>query len=96
MTDAFTLIGVILRGVPKLPGALCRDVDPAVFDGDDDDDHAAAAKICARCPARQQCSAHAETRQHNTINGIYAGRLHVWASHPSVATPPRDIVFEAG
>lgn len=49
------LVGKILRGIPPLPGALCRS-EAELFGSDDADDQAAAAAICRACPALPQCS----------------------------------------
>jgi WhiB family redox-sensing transcriptional regulator len=50
------LVGKILRGVPRLPGAACRD-HPELFNSDDADDQGAAVAICRVCPALPQCRA---------------------------------------
>jgi WhiB family transcriptional regulator, redox-sensing transcriptional regulator len=80
-------VAAILRGVPRLEGALCRR-RAELFDGNDDQDSRAAAELCGHCPARQPCAAWAETLRHNQINGIIAGQHRVWVSHPSVAKRP--------
>lgn len=48
------LAAAILRGQPKLPGALCRG-RAELFDGASAEDRAAAAAVCKRCPARRDC-----------------------------------------
>lgn len=78
------LVGAILRGVPSLPGALCRQ-RPGLFDGDDDETAEGAAAICRRCPALQACGARVDTLRHNQVNGVLAGQRREWISHPSEA-----------
>ncbi|MBZ4558588.1 hypothetical protein GBO17_14245 [Mycobacterium avium subsp. hominissuis] len=79
------LIGSILRGVPSLPGALCRNADPTLFDGDDDETAERAAAICRRCPALEECGDSADNMRHSQINGVVAGQFRQWVSHPSQA-----------
>lgn len=76
------LTAAILSGVPKLSGALCRR-RPGLFDANDEvtADHAAA--ICRRCPALQACGEWAAGLRHNQSNGVIAGQLRPWVSHPS-------------
>jgi hypothetical protein len=60
--DYVDLLGAILRGVPKLPKALCRG-QIRLFDADDPNDverenqRYDAAKLCSRCPELDPCSA---------------------------------------
>jgi hypothetical protein len=76
-----------LRGIPRLPGALCRE-QHQLFDltaaGGRDDEIAAARQLCERCPALDRCAAWADTLGDNDVNGVVAGRLFVWVSHPSL------------
>ena len=76
-------VAAILRGVPRLDGALCRDRNPEVFDVGTDEDAERAAAVCRRCPALQACGAWAAGLKHNEANGVLAGQLRVWVSHPS-------------
>ncbi|HME16033.1 MAG TPA: WhiB family transcriptional regulator [Mycobacterium sp.] len=75
-------VAAILRGTPRLPGALCRQ-RAGLFDGDDNQDARDAAELCGHCPAREPCSAWADTLRHNQINGVIAGQRREWVSHPS-------------
>jgi WhiB family transcriptional regulator, redox-sensing transcriptional regulator len=77
-------VAAILRGTPKLPGALCRDRSE-LFDGDNEDTAGRAAAICLRCPARRPCGAWANRLAHNQAHGVLAGEYREWVSHPSVA-----------
>ncbi len=77
------LTAAILRGTPKLPGALCRRRSD-LFDGADDQDARDAAELCGRCPAREPCANWADTLRHNQINGVIAGQHREWISHPSL------------
>lgn len=77
------LVGAILRGVPPLDGALCRNSDPTLFDGDDDEAVSRAAAICRRCPALRECGDWADTLRYNQANGVLAGQRREWVSHPS-------------
>lgn len=77
------LCAAILRGTPKLPGALCRR-RAELFDGDDDQDAREAAELCGRCPARMPCGAWADTLRHNEAHGVLAGEHREWISHPSL------------
>jgi len=77
------LVGAILRGVRSLNGALCRNSDPTLFDGGDDESVSRAVAICRRCPALRECGACAATLRHNQANGVLAGQRREWVSHPS-------------
>lgn len=79
------LVGAVLRGVPSLNGALCRNSDPRLFDGDDDETAERAAAICRRCPALRECGDWAAALRHNEANGVLAGQRREWVSHPSEA-----------
>lgn len=48
------LTAAILRGAPKLSGALCRG-RAELFDGQTPEARAVAAGVCRRCPARRDC-----------------------------------------
>lgn len=76
-------IAAIVRGTPKLPGALCRGHSDT-FDGDDEETAEHAAAICRRCPALQPCSEWSGTLPHNQAAGVLAGQYREWVSHPSV------------
>ena len=76
-------ISPILRGVPPLRGALCRQ-RPELFDGDNNEDTRQSAALCARCPAREPCAAWADKLRHNQIDGVVAGERREWISHPSL------------
>lgn len=49
------LIAQVIRHAPRLPGALCVG-NAELFDGNTEDDRAAAAALCGRCPSRRECS----------------------------------------
>jgi WhiB family transcriptional regulator, redox-sensing transcriptional regulator len=76
------LTAAILRGTPRLEGALCRR-RPELFDAEDDEAASRAAAICSQCPERKPCGAWADTLRHNQVNGVLAGELRLWVSHPS-------------
>lgn len=76
------LAAAVLRGVPRLPGALCRR-RPELFDADDEDAADRAAAICRHCPALEPCGAWASTLRHNQRSGVLAGEFTPWVSHPS-------------
>jgi hypothetical protein len=83
MTAAWIeLTAAIVRGTPKLSGALCRQW-PELFDGDDEETADRAAAICQRCPALQACGEWAGGLRHNQRNGVIAGQFQPWVSHPS-------------
>jgi WhiB family transcriptional regulator, redox-sensing transcriptional regulator len=77
------LIAEVLRGTPRLPGALCRQRSE-LFDGDDDQDAHQAAELCHWCPAREPCAAWADTLAYNQAHGVLAGQRREWISHPSL------------
>jgi WhiB family transcriptional regulator, redox-sensing transcriptional regulator len=79
-------VAAIVRGTPRLLGALCRE-RAELFDGDDDQGAREAAELCGDCPAREPCAAWADSLRHNQINGIIAGQRRQWVSHPSVRRP---------
>ncbi|MCV7101530.1 WhiB family transcriptional regulator [Mycobacterium palustre] len=83
-------IAAICRGVPRLAGALCRDL-PELFDAADDETARQAAELCGRCPAREPCAAWASTLAHNEASGVLAGQRRVWVSHPSLIRKPTTI-----
>lgn len=91
MTESWVdALSVILRGTPKLPGALCRQ-RPGLFDGDTEDDVEQAAALCRRCPERQPCGDWAATLKHNQAHGVLAGQYREWVSHPSEIRPNRKV-----
>lgn len=57
---AVDLLAVVLRQLPVLPGALCRNRSE-LFDSEDPADVAAAVNLCGRCPALADCRAWIET-----------------------------------
>jgi WhiB family redox-sensing transcriptional regulator len=68
------LLGRILRGVPRLPGAACRD-QPGVFGSDDEDDQAVAVAICQSCSALPACAAWVDSLPRSQRpNGVVAGQ----------------------
>lgn len=77
------LTAAILRGVPRLEGALCRR-RAELFDGDDDQAARDAAELCGWCPAREPCAAWADRLAHNQAHGVIAGQHREWVSHPSL------------
>jgi WhiB family transcriptional regulator, redox-sensing transcriptional regulator len=80
--DQFGVVGLlaeILRGVPRLPGALCRgrhslfDIDeknPAYRERIADE----AAAVCFRCPVLAECGRWA-AHPHARVRGVVAGRV---------------------
>ncbi|KAA1248763.1 hypothetical protein F0Q45_18765 [Mycobacterium simiae] len=76
------LTAAILRGTPRLPGALCRG-RTELFDADDEETAACATALCRRCPDKQPCTTWADTLRHNQVNGFLAGELRPWISHTS-------------
>lgn len=86
-TPWIELTVAVLRGTPRLPGALCTGRSE-LFDGDTDDTADRAAQLCRRCPARAPCSDWADTLAHNQANGVLAGQHRQWVSHPSQARTP--------
>ena len=77
--DWIALLELILRDAPSLPGALCRDEDPRIFDADADAVAAAAAvALCHRCPALAACERAANAAPHNHVSGVLAGRVYAW------------------
>jgi hypothetical protein len=82
LVDSITLLGNILRGVPRLPGALCRG-QHHLFDSDLPADVADAAALCNRCPALQACAEWSSGLKHNQANGVIAAEYRQWCQHPS-------------
>jgi hypothetical protein len=80
--DVYELFGQILRGTPKLDGALCRGRSQ-LFDSDDPLDVDDATAICHQCPALQACAEWAATQRHDKLSGVIAGELREWCQHPS-------------
>jgi hypothetical protein len=76
------LIGTILRGVPALPGARCRQ-RPTLFEDPGRVDEAIAE--CQTCPALQACADWAATLRFNQIDGVIGAEHRIWVSHPSLA-----------
>ena len=71
-----SLCEAILRGAPKLDGALCVGQD-RLFDAADRERTRQAAAVCQRCPALAECRAWAKTLPRSTRPpGVLAGRLH--------------------
>jgi hypothetical protein len=75
------LAGQILRGVPRLPGALCRD-NPYLFDPLDQSDpnrpgvEAEALSICQRCRVLPECQRWVDSLPpKERCGGIVAGRI---------------------
>lgn len=68
-------LAAILRGVPKLSGALCR--GDARFTSEDPDDLADALEICHACPALDACKAWVTTLPRARIPvGVTAAQLN--------------------
>ncbi|MCF6386029.1 WhiB family transcriptional regulator [Mycobacterium sp. MBM] len=53
---AVDLLAVVLRQLPALPGALCRNRSE-LFDSEEPADVATAVSLCERCPALDACRA---------------------------------------
>ena len=77
-------VAAIVRGTPRLSGALCRH-RAELFSGRNEEDARAAVELCGSCPAREPCATWSETLRHNEIDGVIAGQKRVWISHPSLA-----------
>jgi Transcription factor WhiB len=73
-TDVVDLLAAILRGAPALPGALCRDADPRLFDADSEADAQTAMAICRRCPEIVPCGAWGAERR---VHGVVAAELRL-------------------
>jgi hypothetical protein len=69
------LLAEVLRGTPKLPGALCVKV-PTIMDGTDDETIALALKVCSRCPCRQRCAAWAASLPVGALTGVVGGIVY--------------------
>jgi len=68
------LVVAIIRGAPRLDGALCHG-RPEVFDATDAEHIQTAAELCARCPALAECRAWAEAVPRSSRpTGVLAGR----------------------
>jgi WhiB family transcriptional regulator, redox-sensing transcriptional regulator len=70
------LLAEILRGAPKLDGALCAH-HPGVFDGDDAMLTALALVMCRSCPCLARCRQHVEAMRRSRrliLAGVWAGR----------------------
>jgi len=65
----------ILRGTPKLEGALCPS-DPEAFDLAIGGNYERALEICDRCPARQCCAEWAAGLKPGHVTGVIAGQIH--------------------
>ena len=69
------LLAEVLRGVPRLPGALCtgrHTLMDAEFDGDDRQFAVdSAAALCFQCPALAECGQWANEAR---VFGVVAGR----------------------
>jgi Transcription factor WhiB len=68
-----------LRGIPRLPGALCV-TDPELWDNTDDPVVAEqAAELCLhRCPALSDCAAWSSTLSNRELSGVVAGVIRPW------------------
>jgi hypothetical protein len=72
-TGTVALLSKLLRGVPKLPGALCRGRGE-LFVSDDPDDTAAAVDVCHQCPELAACQTWAAKQR--KLFGVVAGRTY--------------------
>lgn len=72
---ALDLLERILWQQPSLPDASCHDHSPAVFDGEDPEDVAAALEICNTCPELAPCRRWASqlNKSHKAV-GVIGGR----------------------
>jgi hypothetical protein len=75
--DIFALIGAIIQGTPKLPGASCTNGHRELFLADNPDVEACQA-ICQLCPCLQPCRDWALT-QDNALTGVVAGELRAYS-----------------
>lgn len=85
-----------LRAVPALPGARCRGRSE-LFDGADglDGDRTrVAAALCQVCPALTACGAWAARQPENSLEGVVAGRLFVYAAHRSQRKRPNGVAVQ--
>jgi hypothetical protein len=83
----------MLRGTPRLPGALCVD-HPALFDERDPRDpdrpgiEAQAIAVCQTCPALAACRRWVDRLPpRHRPNGVIAGTRHTPATTPTDRTP---------
>jgi hypothetical protein len=81
-----TLVAEVVRGSPKLPGALCRD-RPRVFTSDAPDDIAEARAICGRCPELMRCAAWSATVRRNRLDGVVAAVYRPWTPMARIWRP---------
>jgi hypothetical protein len=81
---AFEELTASLRGIPELADAACRNRSD-LFDTTDEIDAERPINICNNeCSARQACADWLASLPPNSVNGVVAGELHVWVSHPSL------------
>lgn len=72
------LLVAVLRGVPRLDGALCRDRH-TLFDGDQGTADFAAERaqdLCFRCPVLHDCATWAAGQPDTRLHGVIAGRVY--------------------
>ncbi len=68
-----SLLDILGIDLPDLDGGLCAETDPALFfpEKGEGNKSRAAARICARCPIREQCLDEALSRHERY--GIWGG-----------------------
>jgi hypothetical protein len=72
----------IVRDVPKLDGALCKNKSELF---DDEDSAANAIALCHQCPAFAECAQWSAQLKCSEKSGVLAGEYHQWISHKSQA-----------
>lgn len=67
----------VVPDLPNLPDALCRDVDPELWNATDPHtaaaDTAAAKAVCAMCPERDACLDYAMRYPVAQLSGVWGG-----------------------
>ncbi|MCB1288288.1 MAG: WhiB family transcriptional regulator [Mycobacterium sp.] len=79
----------LLRGTPKLEGALCPS-DPEAFDLALGGNYERALEICDRCPARKPCAEWAAGLKPGHVTGVIAGTVYRSYSRPPINQPRRE------
>ena len=85
MTGTANLCVAFATQLPQVPGALCKGVDPRLFDdhvrgetkGQRADRHTVAKSICEQCPAKELClSVYRElSANRRATTGVWGGTV---------------------
>ena len=67
-----------LKGIPHLPGALCRGEAPLFDHADDPGTAEHCAQICRRCPELVPCRSWAATLSNRQLSGVVGGVVREW------------------